>query len=80
MDASKYNRIVHEDGSIQVDGDGVKLLVMNDGQAKAFSRVGLRVGVRGPESAVRWLVGELNGVRVYVSPEAVILTTQDLYP
>lgn len=29
---------------------------------------------------VTWLVGELDGVRVYVTPDRVILTREDRYP
>jgi len=29
---------------------------------------------------VTWLVGELDGVRVYVTPDGVIMTREDRYP
>ena len=81
MDPDIYERNETADGSIHLVGDGVVLTVMPDGETRAFSRVAMRVGTAGSvEEKTRWLVGELDGVRVYVQDGHVILTKRDLYP
>jgi len=51
------------------------------GEGKVFIRNGLRINAPpGTPDKVRWLVGELNGVRVYIDGDNAILTTRDLYP
>ena len=50
-------------------------------EGKAFIRNGIRlIAPEGVESHIRWLVGELNGVRVYTDGSSIILTTKDLKP
>lgn len=61
--------------------DGTSLSVLPDGNQKIFFRCGIKKHLQSGETEhIRWLVGELNGVRCYVQGDNVILTTQDLYP
>lgn len=50
------------------------------GEGNAFLRNGIKPWAKGGEQRTRWIVGELDGVRVYVNGPHVILTKQDLYP
>lgn len=64
------------------EGSLVSLQVEPGG--KAFQRVGLK-GIGGPAPyEVRWLVGELDGVKVYIDTRGdhvnLILTRKDLNP
>jgi hypothetical protein len=75
-----------EDGSITAVSSEVALTIIpefKDDEVKAFNRNAKRVSVGGGEelSHDRCLVGELNGVRIYVceSGKNLILTTKDLY-
>jgi len=72
-----------EDGSIQAISPELQLLILpeEDSKAKAFNRNGLKkqVGMSGFHH-IRWLVGELDGVRCYIQGSKIILTKRDLYP
>ena len=83
---------LYEDCKITEDEDGTKhatsvqgiLSVMPDGETKVFMRnfIKLAMGTGGDPNRGgrhRVLVGELDGVRVYVIGAKVILTKQDLY-
>jgi len=63
-----------------ISGDGC-LIVNPDGETKVFMRNGIKKHLQlGETQKVRWLVGELNGVRCYYDGESVVMSTQDLYP
>lgn len=55
-------------------------------EARAFNRNGIRLLRKtGEEERVRWLVGELDGVRVYATVEQdgrvhMVMTKRDFYP
>jgi hypothetical protein len=64
-----WSRAISKDGAMLVNG------------GKAFMRHGIKMPFNGdPTHKVSWLVGELNGVRCYFNGEAVVMTTEDLYP
>lgn len=78
---TKFNDYVPKDLE-----NGGKALFSSDGQlvvgkgGTAFTRVGIRIAPDGEtQEAIRWMVGELNGVRVYFDGTAVVLTTEDMY-
>lgn len=64
--------------------DGVHVLtVLPDAvNTNTFLRRAIKVPLtkEEPTHEVAWLVGELNGVRVYVTGVHIIMTTQDLNP
>jgi hypothetical protein len=79
---------MYDDCKITEDEDGIKhatsiqgiLSVLPDGETKIFMRNFIKMGIGGnPSSKHRWLVGELDGVRVYVCGNKITLTKQDLY-
>lgn len=79
---------MYDDCKITEDEDGVKhatsiqgvLSVLPDGETKVFMRNFIKMGFGGkPSGKHRWLVGELDGVRIYVNGNKFILTKQDLY-
>lgn len=76
-----YNINIGED---EASGFGrhVQLVVRGDG-AKAFKRRSIKKGVVNGETC--WLVGELDGVRVYVyeipgQPIRMLMTREDVNP
>lgn len=63
-----------------VRGDQV-VSVLPDGETRLFHRNGIKVKLGGGETErVRWLVAELDGVRVYVHHQEIVITKRDLYP
>lgn len=71
---------------LSVDDDGVRhavnalnsVSVLPDGASRLFQRRAIgRIGSSAPVYDTV-LVGELNGVRVYVHGNSIVLTTQDL--
>ncbi len=84
---------LYEDCKASEDEDGTKhltsaqgiLSVLPDGETRVFMRnfIKMPMGRQDPDKPPvqtrhRWLVGELDGVRVYVVGLKVILTKQDL--
>jgi len=72
-----------EDGSIQAIAPTMQLLVIPSEGSKhrAFNRNGLQRNLKtGKTTHIRWLVGELDGVRCYIQDNQIILTKRDLYP
>lgn len=64
--------LVSSDGNCSVTGEGGKL----------FTRNAKTVGLADGETVrhARWVVMELNGVRVYFDGQNVVMTTEDIYP
>ena len=61
----------HEPGDVSMSGVG----------GKAFFRRSIKLNAcTGEQRRTEWLVGELDGVRVYVCGRNVIVTREDLYP
>ena len=58
------------------------MIVPAEGEkARAFNRNGIKKNFRTGESEhVRWLVGELDGVRVYVERGRILMTRKDIRP
>ena len=82
----EHCKISHEDdGTVQAISSTISLTVLPDGEVKAFNRNGLQKNIStGETKHLRFVVGELDGVRVYLRQMAdgvaVVLTKQDLYP
>ena len=71
---------VEEDGTKKAMSATHQLVILPDGPSRIVNRNGLK-GALGPNvKHVRWLLGELNGVKVYINGSTIIMTTQDLYP
>ena len=71
------------DGSILAESSHFQVLVAPEpGEAaRAWNRNGLRKHLRtGETEHLRWLVAELDGVRIYVQGDQIVITTRDLYP
>ena len=71
------------DGSILAESPEFSVLVApEEGEkAKIWNRNALKKNFRtGDTRHIRWLVAELNGVRVYVQGSQILVTTRDLYP
>lgn len=61
-------------------GNGMTVSVIPEPDGKVFMRNGLRpFATEGPKH-VRWLVAELDGVRVYIHDGNIVVTKKDLYP
>lgn len=73
-----YQRTV--DGQLtHMVGTELKLTVCDGG--KAFHRNGIEKNLKtGATTHKRWVVGEINGVKLYINGNELILTTQDLNP
>lgn len=73
-----------DDGTIVAVNDEVTLVVVPEEPSenpKAFNRCGIIKDLRtGVTHHTRWLVGELDGVRVYLTGDTIILTKRDLNP
>jgi len=54
------------------------LAVLNDGKTKLFQRRAIKGVGSGDTTFETCLVGELDGVRVYVKGNSIVLTKQDL--
>lgn len=69
-----------EEGHHAVRADQA-VTVLPDGAARVFHRNGIKKNFRtGETTHVRWLVAELDGVRVYVHHQDIVVTRRDLYP
>lgn len=72
-------RITEEpDGTRRANGP-VNLVILPEATSKIFMRNAIQWD-SGPKNHQRWLVGELDGVRVYVSGNDILMTKRDLYP
>jgi hypothetical protein len=60
---------------------GQTLVVLPDGESRIFKRRVLRLQEETTELQEDcWLVGELDGVRVYVEGNHIVMTRANLYP
>jgi hypothetical protein len=77
--------VITRQGNITLaEGKNLQMTVEGDG-GSAFSRVGILNACTPAAEEVRWLVGELDGVRVYLFRDTdgsldVLLTKRDVYP
>jgi hypothetical protein len=69
-----------EDGTIHAVLKGRVISVLPDGASKVFRRRAIK-GVGSPKARqVEWIVAELDGVRVYVQGDHIVMTKRDLNP
>lgn len=63
------------------EGAAQPLLLVRGPGARIFRRRAQRFRAEGgPVEAISWLVGELDGVKLYFDGEQMVLTKQELYP
>jgi hypothetical protein len=59
--------------------NGTQTVQLLEGEGRVFRRRAVKLGSDGA-SSVEWCVVELDGVRVYVDGDNVIVTREDMYP
>lgn len=64
----------------KVASNGAQRLQATDDGSRVWRRRGIKRPGSEAAEAVEWVVGELDGVRVYFNGTDCILTRQDLYP
>ena len=69
-----------EDGTLIATSEMHQLTILPDGPSSIVNRNGLKRALGPDVQHVRWLRGELNGVKVYVNGSTIVMTTRDLYP
>lgn len=63
------------------EGAAQPLLLVRGPGARIFRRRAQRIRADGaPVEALSWLVGELDGVKLYFDGTQMVLTKQELYP
>lgn len=67
-----------EDGNKHAVNPMNTVTVLNDGEIKMFQRRAIKNVGSGESTFETCLVGELNGVRLYVKGNSMVLTTKDL--
>lgn len=81
MTQPHFEKVKDRDGTLTAILPNLALMILPDGESRVFSRNA--VAADGKGSHRRIMVGELNGVRVYVETRHgiphLIMTTQDLY-
>jgi hypothetical protein len=69
-----------EDGTRHAVSPDLVVTVLPDGESQMFHRNAIKKNTATGETAhLRALVAELNGVRMYLLGNHIVLTTQDLY-
>lgn len=69
-----------EDGARHAVSPDMVVTVLPDGESQLFHRNAIKKNTATGETVhLRALVGELNGVRMYLLGSHIILTTQDMY-
>ncbi len=69
-----------EDGSRHAVSSEMMVTILPDGESKIFHRNAIKKNTAtGETTHIRALVAELNGVRMYMIDNHIVLTTQDLY-
>ena len=83
MNGLEWQIIIAENGQHGTNGH-VTLSVLRDGQIRMFRRNAMKNAMTPAVQVVSWLVGELDGVKVYVQEQPlqlnIIMTRQELYP
>ncbi len=70
-----------ENGLVHATNDAMAIHVHTEGSSKVFHRVGIQKNLKmGGTNKIKWLVCEIDGVRLYVNGDTLILTKKDLYP
>lgn len=71
--------IKRDDTGEHISTDDIQLSVLDGG--RIFQRKALRMHLKtGETENICWIVGELDGVRVYIKEGHLIMTKQDLNP
>jgi len=78
-DPFEYEISTSSDGSKLATNPILSLCVMDDGDNKIFKRRSIKLNVANGKAIDSVLIGELEGVRVYIKDSNIILTKQDLY-
>lgn len=69
-----------EDGARHAVSPDMVVTVLPDGESQIFHRNAIKKNTAtGEATHLRALVAELNGVRMYLLGNHIVLTTQDLY-
>ncbi len=69
-----------EDGSRHAVSPDLVVTILPDGESQMFHRNAIKKNTAtGETKHLRTLVAELNGVRMYLLGNHIVLTTQDLY-
>ena len=68
---------VQEDGSLAASVGSLELRVEG---GKIFNRNAVKKSSDGNNWHVRWLDGEVDGVRLYISGGKLLMTKRDIYP
>jgi hypothetical protein len=71
--------ILEKDGQ-KIASNGERQVILLDPEGRMFKRRAIKRAGSSQAEAVEWCVVELNGVRVYVDGENVVVTTLDLQP
>ena len=70
---------VLDDGTLRAEAGPVEIRVDPDG--RIYNRNAIRKHLQtGETEHDRWLVAELDGVRLYIAGDKLLLTRRDLYP
>lgn len=75
-----YDIETREDGTMQATRQGSATVKLLDEGGRMFRRRAVKFFGTAEPREVCWLVAELNGVRVYVADDVIMITTQDLRP
>lgn len=78
-DPLEYQIETKEDGTRVATNPLTTLSIMPDGETKLFKRRAIKTTTGKETEFDTVLIGELDGVRVYVKNGAIVLTKQDLY-
>lgn len=73
-----YTLSTDEEGNKHAINSINSLTVLNDGKTKMFQRRAIKNVGSGEPTFETCLVGELDGVRVYIKGTSIVLTKQDL--
>lgn len=76
-DPLEFDLATLEDGTKTAVNLVLSIAVLPDGEAKIFKRRAIKLGA-GNSAYKTALVCELNGVRVYIQNNQLVMTTQDL--
>ena len=80
-DTNVYQLQHEDDGVIHASRDTrcITIIPQDGEESKAFHRNGIKLEPGG-ERRTRWFVAELDGVRLYVNGDSIIMTKKDMYP
>jgi hypothetical protein len=80
IDPLDFQITTEDDGTRHAVQGDVALTILPGGETSLFARRAIKKHPSGETENITWLVGELNGVRVYINGSKIVMTTQDLLP